>query len=66
MGYVLYRALELLTCTWSVIPKRSKGVPCVGVSVDNTSVNLGKRNSIMTRAVSQNLAILTSWAVLVT
>ena len=29
---------------------------CVGVSVDNTSVNLGKRKSIMTRAVSQNPA----------
>ena len=30
---------------------------CVGVSVDNTSVNLGKRNSIMTRACNKNSSI---------
>ncbi len=30
---------------------------CVGVSVDNASVNLGKRNSIMTRVESVNPAI---------
>lgn len=30
---------------------------CVGASVDNTSVNLGKRNSIFTRAMEQNPAI---------
>lgn len=29
---------------------------CVGVGVDNTSVNLGKRNSIMTRVVQKNPA----------
>ena len=27
---------------------------CVGVSMDNTSVNLGKRNSIMTKVQQQN------------
>ena len=27
---------------------------CVGVSVDNTSVNLGKRNSIFTRVKKEN------------
>ena len=27
---------------------------CVGVSVDNTSVNLGKRNSIYTRVLGKN------------
>lgn len=30
---------------------------CVGVSVDNTSVNLGRRNSIMTRVLKKNSAI---------
>ena len=30
---------------------------CVGAGVDNTSVNLGKRNSIMTRVLQQNPAI---------
>ena len=30
---------------------------CVGVSVDNTSVNLGKINSIMTRVLEQNAAV---------
>ena len=30
---------------------------CVGASVDNASVNLGKRNSIFTRAMEQNPAI---------
>ena len=29
---------------------------CIGVSVDNTSVNLGKRNSIMTRVQQKNAA----------
>ena len=29
---------------------------CVGAGVDNTSVNLGKRNSIMTRVLQQNPA----------
>ena len=29
---------------------------CIGVSVDNTSVNLGKRNSIMTRVKQKNAA----------
>lgn len=36
------------------------GVPwhnCVGVGVDNTSVNLGKRNSIMTRVVQKHPAV---------
>lgn len=27
---------------------------CVGIGVDNTSVNLGKRNSIMTRVLQKN------------
>ena len=27
---------------------------CVGTAVDNTSVNLGRRNSIMTRVLQQN------------
>ena len=27
---------------------------CIGASVDNTSVNLGKRNSILTRVHQQN------------
>ena len=30
---------------------------CVGVSVDNTSVNLGKRNSIFTRVKEKNPAV---------
>ena len=30
---------------------------CIGVSVDNTSVNLGKRNSILTRVKEKNPAI---------
>ena len=30
---------------------------CVGVGVDNTSVNLGKRNSIMTRVLQKNSSI---------
>lgn len=30
---------------------------CVGVSVDNTSVNLGKRNSNYTRVMEQNPAV---------
>ena len=30
---------------------------CVGAGVDNTSVNIGKRNSIMTRVLQQNPAI---------
>ena len=30
---------------------------CVGVFVDNTSVNLGKRNSIMTRVLQNNTAV---------
>ncbi len=30
---------------------------CVGVSVDNTSVNLGKRNSILTRVREKNPAV---------
>ena len=29
---------------------------CVGIGVDNTSVNLGKSNSIMTRVLQQNPA----------
>ena len=29
---------------------------CVGVGVDNTSVNLGKRNSIMTRVMQKHPA----------
>ena len=42
------------------------GVPwhnCVGVGVDNTSVNPGKRNSIMTRVVQKHPAVF-SWDVL--
>ncbi len=37
----------------------SNGIPwtnCVGVSVDNTSVNLGRNNSIMTRVIRKNPA----------
>ena len=30
---------------------------CVGISVDNTSVNLGKRNSIMTRVLQKNAEV---------
>ena len=30
---------------------------CVGTSVDNTSVNLGKNNSIKTRVLAKNSAI---------
>ena len=30
---------------------------CVGVSVDNTSVNLGKRNSILTQVHQKNPAV---------
>ena len=36
---------------------------CVGVSVDNTSVNLGKRNSIMTRVLQNNPAVYFIWDV---
>ena len=39
---------------------KDNGIPwnqCIGVSVDNTSVNLGKRNSIMTRIQEVNEAI---------
>ena len=27
---------------------------CIGIAVDNTSVNVGKRNSIMTRVIQKN------------
>ena len=39
---------------------QDNGVPrqnCVGVGVDNTSVDLGKRNSIMTRAVQKHSVV---------
>jgi len=35
---------------------------CVGFLVDNTNVNLGKKNSIMTRVLAK-INLYTSWAV---
>ena len=34
---------------------------CVGIGVDNTSVNLGKSNSIMTRVLQTESSCILSW-----